>query len=278
MMARGSGLKRQGSWSIEDIRYELIEPGSVSSEHELFKLVVSASFIEITSDLYTRNLIDLFRQDSEVIDWLQGTWETEELRQGAALKRYVQTMWPHFDWDSAYATFVELYGPLCSTERLAATRSLEMAARCVVETGTAAFYRMLSNVTQEPVLKDLAARISADEIGHYKRFYRYFRRYNAVEQPGRRAIVRTLWSRIADVDQEDALCAFKALSLTGNPGRRFKRQDYEAWRNGIVQLMKPHMPHDMAIKMLLKPLGMHALISRAVLPIVTSATRFFLVR
>lgn len=276
MVARQTGGKGHASWSIEDIRYERLEPGFFSSEHELFKLVASASFIEITSDLYTSNLIDYFRQDEEVVAWLKDAWETEELQHGAALKRYVQTMWPHFDWDAAYRTFLELYGPLCSMEQLAATRTLEMAARCVVESGTAAFYRMLSNVTQEPVLKDLAARISADEIGHYKRFLRYFNRYNAVERPGRAAILRSLWSRVAEVDDEDAYCAFKAISLTSNPGVAFRRQEYEVWRNGVVQLMKHHMPHEMAIKMLLKPLGMHALVSRAVVPIATSATRYLM--
>jgi hypothetical protein len=40
--------------------------------------------------------------------------------------------------------------------------------------------------------------------------------------------------------------------------------------------VKEHFPHEMATKMLLKPLGLHALIGRAVVPAVTSATRFFL--
>jgi hypothetical protein len=43
-----------------------------------------------------------------------------------------------------------------------------VAARCVVETGTATFYRMLSELSREPVLKHLAAEISADELRHYK--------------------------------------------------------------------------------------------------------------
>lgn len=278
MVARQLGGKGQGSWSIEDIRYERLEPGCLTPKDGLFNLVVSASFVEITSDLYTSNLVDYFRPDDEVVNWLKDEWEAEELRHGAALKRYVQTMWPHFDWDAAYQLFLELYRPLCSMEQLAATRTLEMAARCVVESGTAAFYRMLSDLTREPVLKDLAARISADEIGHYKRFYRYFQRYNVVERPGRRAILRTLWSRVADVDQEDAFCAFKALFLTANPGVEFRHQDYEVWRNGVVQLVKHHIPHRMAIKMLLKPLGMPALMGRTVLPLVTSATRFYLLR
>ena len=42
--------------------------------------------------------------------------------------------------------------------------------------------------------------------------------------------------------------------------------------------MKDHLPEEMAAKMLLKPLGLHALISKAMLPVLTSATHFFLFR
>src|ERR1700730_1568303 len=60
----------------------------------LFYILASASFLEITSDLYTRNLVEFFRRDSEVIEWLENGWESEELQHGAALKRYVETAWP----------------------------------------------------------------------------------------------------------------------------------------------------------------------------------------
>jgi DNA-binding transcriptional regulator PaaX len=59
----------------------------------------------------------------------------------------VRTAWPGFDWEAAYQTFLDQYTPLCTVEQLAGTRALEMAARCVVETGTAAFYRMVSELS-----------------------------------------------------------------------------------------------------------------------------------
>ena len=68
-------------------------------------------------------------------DWLSGQWEPEELRHGAALKRYVQTAWPEFDWNAAYRGFFEEYSRCCGIEAFAGTRALELAARCVVETG-----------------------------------------------------------------------------------------------------------------------------------------------
>jgi rubrerythrin len=258
------------SWSIDDIPYGLLVRGQgrdlVRDDERLFYLLASASFIEITSDLYTGNLVEFYRCDAEIVDWLERYWQKEELQHGAALKRYVQTAWPEFDWEDAYRGFLAEYTKLCTVEQLAGTRALEMAARCVVETGTASFYRMLSEQTGEPVLKQLAANISSDEVRHYKHFYRYFRRYQVLEQPSRTAVLRTLWSRVAAIDAEDAFCAFKPLYLARHPGTPFRKSDYDAYRVYVRQLAKSHFPYDMATKMLLKPLGLNALVGRAAVP------------
>lgn len=42
-----------------------------------------------------------------------------------------------------------------------------------------------------------------------------------------------------------------------------------------MQLAKHHIPHEMAIKMLLKPLDLNPMVGRAMVPAVTSATRLF---
>ncbi len=266
------------SWSIGDIPYGALAHESVRDDGLMFDIVASASFIEITSDLYTRNLVEYFRDDDEVAGWLAQHWEHEELQHGAALKKYVQTAWPDFDWEAAYRSFHADYGPLCTLERLAPSRSLEMAARCVVETGTASFYRALSDASPEPVLKRLAAEISADEVRHYKHFHRYFLRYRQIERPSRFAILRTLLNRAADVESEDTFCAYKAVFHVRNPGADFERADYDAYRDRVLHLMRHHFPHQMAVKMLLKPLGMSPLVGRAMLPAATSATRLFLRR
>jgi len=263
-------------WSIEDVPYHDLAQDMVRDDEHLFYIVASASFIEITSDLYTRNLVACYQGDREITNWLEEHWVKEELQHGQALKRYVQSAWPDFDWEGAYRTFLAEYGPLCTADQLASTRALEMAARCVVETGTAAFYRMLSDQCREPVLKQLAARISADEVRHYKYFYRYFRRYQALERPSRINVLRTLWRRAVEVDAEDAFCAFKAAFLTRNPGIPFERNQYRIYRDGIVQIARRHLPLGMAIKMLLRPLDLNAVVRRAVLPAMTSAVRLIL--
>jgi hypothetical protein len=266
------------TWSIDDIPYGTLVPASVRDDRRLFEIVASASFIEITSDLYTKNLVEFFAGDGEVAEWLAEHWQREELQHGAALRKYVETAWPDFDWEAGYRLFLADYGPTCTVARLAATKALEMASRCVIETGTATFYRALSDLSPEPVLKRLAGEISADEVRHYKHFHRYFLRFSSIERPSRLAVLRTLFGRAADVEAEDTFYAYKAVFGVRHPAREFRRSDYNAWRDGVVRLMRDHVPHGMAVKMLLKPLGLSPLVGRAMLPAITSATRLFISR
>jgi rubrerythrin len=266
------------SWSIDDIPYDRIAADDMRDNRQLFDMLASASFVEITSDLYTKNLVEYFRDDAEVADWLADHWEKEELQHGAALKKYVQTAWPDFDWEAAYAAFRVDYGAICTVEAFAPTKALTMAALCVIETGTAGLYRMLSDLSPDPVLKQLTAAISADEVRHYKHFHRYFRRYRELERPGRLTVLRTLLSRAAAVEAEDTFYAFRAVFRGSHPGVAFERRDYDAYRDGVLNLVRQHFPHGMAVKMILKPLGMSPLVGRAMVPAVKQATRLFLRR
>jgi hypothetical protein len=265
----------ESSWSIDAMPYQALERERVKDNALLLYIVASASFVETTSDVYTRNLADFFHGDADVVAWLKLAWESEELQHGRALKRYVEIAWPDFDWNGAYRNFLAEFTRFCSVDQLAQTRALEMAARCVVETGTASFYRALAEMSPEPVLGKIAAAISADEVRHYKHFYRFFLRYREDEQPSRAAVARTLWARIGEVDAEDAFYAFKHVYLECNPHTEFHQHDYAAFRAQLRPLAARHFPHRMASKMLLKPLGLSAPVGRLMVPAVASASRLF---
>src|SRR5260363_135648 len=119
-------------WRIEEIDFDRIDLRRATANEDLLLLVCAASFTESGSDLYTRNLVDYFNDDPEVSRWLAAHWECEELQHG---------------------------------------RALEMAARCVVETGTATLYRAIHAWADEPVLKEITDHIRSDEVRHYKYFY-----------------------------------------------------------------------------------------------------------
>jgi hypothetical protein len=266
------------SWSIAEIPFHDLDRNAVCDDRQLFYVLAAASFVEITSDLYTANLTEFFRGDDDVTTWLTQHWEPEELQHGAALKRYVEIAWPDFDWNASYCGFYAEYARLCAADLYAATRALEMAARCVVETGTATFYRALSEMTDEPVLKQIAANISSDEVRHYKNFYHFFRRYRAREGTRRRDILRTLWQRMGEVDSEDALLAFKHVFLAANPCDEFESADYAAFRASWHASFNRHYPHEMAVRMMLKPLALTPPVVRVIVPPMVAATRLFFLR
>jgi hypothetical protein len=272
-MTEANDLTPGTPWTVDDIPYHRTARERVRENRLLFYIVASAAFVEITSDVYTRNLVEYFRGDDEIVGWLERSWERDEVQHGVALKRYVQTVWPEFDWDGAYRSFLAEFMQFCKLDQLASTRALEMAARCVVETGTATFYRMLAEVSPEPVLREIASKISLDEVRHYKHFYRYFLRYGENERIGRCAVLRALWARIGEIDSEDAYYSFKHVYLARDPGIAFDKGAYRGFRDGIRRMGREHFPYAMATKMLLKPLDLCVPLSRIVIPTATAATR-----
>ena len=212
-------------WSMNAIHYRDIAHEAVEDDELLFQIVASASFVEITSDLYTRNLTEYFRDDHDLVDWLAYHWEPEELQHGAALKRYVETAWPWFDWEQAYAGFFAEYSRCCLLE---------------------------------------------------KNFFYFFRRYRESENPGRTAVLRTLWDRAQEVDAEDGYMAFKHVFRASKPEAEFRLADYEAFRSGVRRIGREYFPCGMALKMFLKPLDLAPVIGRVVLPSAAAATRLWL--
>jgi hypothetical protein len=268
----GRGV-RPKRWSLADIPYDDIDRSVVADDEQLFFLVAAASFIEITSDTYTRNLIEFCAGDDEVVDWLENGWQHEEVQHGAALRRYVETAWPSFDWEASYRSFHDEYMQFCAVDMLAPTRSLEMVARCVVETGTSSFYRMLSDASPEPVLRRLAGLISVDEVQHFKSFYRFFRLYAEREHPSRVDVMRQLLHRLRVIDAEDASIAFKHVRLAIRPDEPLGDGEYGAFRRGLQPIARRHYRYEPAVKMLLKPLRLPGIASRMAVPLGTAIAR-----
>jgi rubrerythrin len=242
-------------WSLDQIGYERIDVERVRRRDELFLLVCSASFIESGSDTYTRNLIDYFAGDAEFGHWLQDRWEPEELQHGRALRTYLQHVWPDFDWDAAYAGFFAEYAQLCVVEELEPTRSQELVARCIVETGTTTYYQALAALADEPVLHALASRIRADEVGHYKQFYHQFLKYREREGLGRAQVIAAIWRRVAELRRSDSDIALRhAADALG--GRA------EALRDQLYATLAQRYPVDLAVRMALKPLRLRAGLQR----------------
>ncbi len=259
-------------WSLDDIPWQAIRHDAVAANQGLFYLVAAASLMESATDLYTENLIDFFVGDEEVTSWLEQYWLPEELQHGRALRRYVETAWPEFDWEPAFERFVEEFRPYCDIA-LESACSLEMASRCVVETGTASYYTTLSRASPDPVLATLARLIAKDEVRHYKHFYRFFRRYRDAERPSRAAVVPALWRRLRMSGGDDSFIALKHVYNARDPVRAFDHRVYRRIRRESRHLVRGHFPHEMSMRMLLKPLALGLRTQRAALPIAIAVAR-----
>ncbi len=260
-------------WTLDNVPYDEVDCGLVRGEQHLFYLVTAASFIEIAADLYTDNLIQYFDGDADVVGWLTDKWKPEEVRHGYVLRDYVLHVWPEFDWHAAYDGFFGEYSRMCTVDEFEPSRSLEMVARCVVETGTSTFYQAMGRLTDEPVLAGIVARIRSDEVGHYKYFYRFFRQYSAAEPPGRIKILAALKRRMLEARQDDAECALRHAYATR---QRQGDAGYESFKQLMTMLstqVKRHYPVDMAARMLIKPLDLPAPLARLLQGPVASVTK-----
>jgi hypothetical protein len=260
-------------WTLDDIPWSEIRTDRVARAEELFYLVATASFMETTTDLYTTNLIELFADDADVTGWLEHHWLPEEKQHGRALEHYVRHAWPGFDWDRGFAGFADEFATMCRIEELEPFRGMEMASRCAVEMGTAAYYTTVSRLSPDPVLARLAQCIFEDEVRHYKYFYRFFLKYRAREGTSRARVVQALWHRLRLINGEDSYAALKHVYCTNHPGRSFDATIYRTVRQRCRDEFAPYFPHEMSVKMLLKPLELGPWTQQVALPIMEALAR-----
>lgn len=255
-----------GGWRLEDFDFDRVH-AAAAGDWLAFRIAATASFIEAGSDLYARNLVEFFAGDGELVPWLARSWEPEEMRHGAALRAYVERVWPGFDWEARFRAFLQEYSCTCTIPELEPTRALELAARCIVETGTSALYRALRAYAREPVLRALSGRIYADEIRHYKHFYHHFRRYRRRERRSALRVGRTLLRRLLATRGEDGRCAYRHVwDFPPIPLAGSFEDDYRAFARDLTLLVRRYAPSEMLTRMILKPLDLPP-------PVVDAATR-----
>jgi len=244
-------------WNYEEIDYDSIDIDKVKNNNFLFKVITIASFIEITSDLYEKNLLEFYKGDKDICDWLENTWEPEEIQHGKSLKKYVNTIWKDFNWNNAYKNFRNEYGKLCTIDEFQPSRAKEMLARMVVETGTSTFYRAVHSYAKEidePILAEIAHNIHKDEVYHYDVFDRGFEKYNKEERLGRTDITKVIYNRLKMINDEDVSIAHKHIA---------PNESFDDFKIKTKEFAKKYYPYKMAVKMLMHPLHLNRHIENA---------------
>lgn len=236
-------------WTLEELPWGAIRREAIEDEEELFYLITSASFTKTATYFYARDLTRYFSAYSEMAGWLERDWQQLELQHATALKRYIQAVWPEFDWDSAYEFFLKEFVVTARGRALASNHSLEMAACCALEMAAASYYSALRELSREPLLRLLAWHISADAMCNYQNFYRYFNQCRRVEQATRNQVLRAMWQRLKQLNSGDNAIAMKHVYGACHPDELFESHTHMQKR--CRRLVGRHVPRHMGVRMVL---------------------------
>lgn len=203
----------KAGWTLDDIAWDRFDASKV--DPEVVKLVKAAALVEHNGADYTDYLCNVF-SDDPAFQALARKWGVEEIQHGQALARWAHTVDPEFDFDAAFQRFLDGFRPdVDATESIRGSRSGELVARCIVETGTSSFYSAIAESTEEPVLRQICRAIAADEFRHYKLFYDALRRYLEIEGLGRIGRLKIAIGRINETEDDELSYAYYAANLFG---------------------------------------------------------------
>jgi hypothetical protein len=146
----------------------------------------------------------------------------EEVQHGDALGRWATLADPAWDYRAAFIRFREGYRLDLDVDRsIRGSRTGELIARCMVETGTSSYYTALGEASAEPVLQQVCRLIAADEYRHFKLFYDHMRRYLVRERiwfPRRLGIAA---GRIGESEDDELAYAYHCANQP--PGMPYDR-------------------------------------------------------
>ena len=193
-------------WRIDEVAWDRFDAGKL--DPELVPLVKAAAMVERNGSDYAIYLNRVFADDP---DFRQAAdnWAGEEVQHGDALGRWAMLADPGWDFETAFARYRAGYKlPLDATSSIRGSRTGELIARCMVETGTSSYYSALAEAAAEPVLRQICKHIAADEFRHYKLFYDHMRRYLAREKIGLARRLRIALGRIGESEDDELAFAW----------------------------------------------------------------------
>ena len=240
-----------GSWTLDDIPWQRFEHDKL--DPEIVRIVKAASLVEHNGAAYAHHLCRIFADDPEFQQTAR-RWGEEEIQHGQALARWAALADPEFDFAAAFARFQEGFRVDFDSDRSRrGSRCGEMVARCVVEIGTSSYYSALRDTVREPVLQEICRRIAADELRHYRLFYKNLDRYLARERLGRWGRLRVALGRVVESEDDELAYAYYAANETERPYDR--RQYSRAYARRAFALYRPHHV-ERGVAMLLKAAGL----------------------
>jgi hypothetical protein len=240
-----------GSWTLDDIPWQQFD--RVRVDPEIARIVKAAALVEYNGTAYAHHLCRVFADDT-TFQASARRWGEEEVQHGAALARWAKLADPDFDFDAAVARFrAGFHADFDSERSRRGSRAGEMLARCIVETGTSSYYTALREATDEPVLQEICRHIAADELRHYRLFYKTMGACLAHERLGLWTRLRVALGRMAETDDDELAYAYYAANEAGADYDR--RRCARAYASRAFALYRPHHV-ERGVAMILKAVGL----------------------
>src|SRR5215510_4383685 len=237
------GVVYEQGWSLDDIEWSRFDASKVDAS--LLAAVKAASLVEYNAPDYVAYLKRVYRGAPEQTIRNIEHWGEEEIQHGLALARWAELADPSFDFRRAFARFRTRYRPWHfegADRSIRGSRRGEMITRCVVESGTSSFYSAIRDASAEPVLKEVAGRIAADEFRHYRLFYDILQSAPGPDLPR----WRKLWvavTRIRESDDDELACAYYCGNVPpeDESARPYRRKTYaRAYHAKAMTLYRRH--------------------------------------
>jgi len=248
---------KQG-WTLDEVHWDWFDPSRV--DPAMLAAVKAAALVEYNAPDYVAYLKRVFHGASpETIGAIE-QWGAEESQHGRALGRYAEMADPTFKLEDALARFRKGYSPpqfsSVGDASIRGSRRGEMIARCVVESGTSSYYSAMRDACEEPLLREIAGRIAADEYRHYKLFYDTL---HAQPDPDL-GFWKKLWiavSRVRESDDDELAYAYYCANVKPEEEatRPYDRKTYSrlSSANGASIYSRKHIQK--LIQMVMKAIG-----------------------
>lgn len=241
-------------WKMDEIPWDKLDRSQ--ADDDLLQVVKAAALVEYNAATYSDYLCRVFEGDEE-FQALARCWAVEEVQHGQTLGKWAELVDPSWKLEDAMARFRAGYRPehfdSTDTVSVRGSRSGEMIARCMVETGTSSYYSAIGASITEPVLKEICAKIAGDEFRHYKLFYDTLNRYLDLENMTRTKRLKVALSRIAESEDDELSYAFYAANANDNEIYDRKTWNREYMKRAYSYYKKPQI--DRAVSMVFKACG-----------------------
>lgn len=197
-------------WHIDELGWDRFDPSKV--DPEIVPLIKAAAMVERNAADYVTYLTRVFADDPDFCAAVEH-WGVEETQHGDALGRWGMLADPGWDFTAAFERYRAGYQIQLDAEAsIRGSRTGELIARCMVETGTSGYYTALGEATEEPALKQVCRLIAADEYRHFKLFYDHMKRYLARENLSFSKRLRVALGRIGETEDDELAFAFHSAN------------------------------------------------------------------